>query len=99
MKNTMIVSSMYHPCFDSGFVLSSIFAFLSYPIISVWKAVFGMGHVFLSVASLSRAVFGNVSKRGGGIFAYGDPYATYLYCLNSLGSLSATSDSASVLCA
>lgn len=95
MKNTMIISSMYHPRFDSGFVLSSIFAFLSYPIISVWKTVFRMGCGFLSAASLSRAVLGNVSKRGGGIFVY----TTYLPYLNSLGSLSVISDKSSVLCA
>ena len=93
MKNTMIISSAYHSRFDSGFVLSSIFASLSRPIISVWKAVLKMGYDFLSVASLSRAVIGYVSKGCGGVFVY----ARRLSYLNSYISHSTVSDGPSLL--
>ena len=83
---------MFYPAikfrFDSCIAISSVFVLLSSLLVSVCEMICQMGQSLLDVVSLSLAVFGKVSKRGGGIFLQGDSREKYLFCENSVGLLS-----------
>lgn len=98
MKNTKFYP-MSHFRFDSSFAIPSAFVFSSSMMISDCEIISDIGQSFSSVISSSLAFTGKVSKRGDGIFVYGDSREKYLSYKNSVDPCSVCFGGLSICCA